>query len=366
MSSVSQPAQPVQPSIAIGVDGYDANSVAPNPKPQSPAVIRTAQLDLFPAERSRFTQQVRRQVLRRYIEGLAERPYCAEDFDAGGTLIRPAGLALEHPYLQYNTPWERRWVWVDVDRPDIGDFPLAPSLVLLNPENGHHQVGWHLRTPVLTGPNARPKPQAWADALERRMMSALGADSGHTGLLGKNPFSDAWKIARVGRGRYELSTLERALQGVEPARRPSLDGAEGRNCALFDGVRHYAYALKGQGRVSSPEELHKAVLAEAQAQNAEFSAEVGGPLPSKEVGHVAKSVAKWTWNHYTGTGRTGADRERKRRRQAGAMPRDAYLAQAGDRRSQALLLAADGLSRQQIADRIGVTKRRVQQYLAGG
>lgn len=352
----------------FGVDGYDP-AVAPRPAApqQSPAIVRTAQLDLYPSHRGRWTPQIRRQVLQRYVEGLADRPYCAEDFDAGGTLIRPAGLALEHSYVQYNRPWERRWVWADVDHPILGDhFPLAPSLVLLNMRNGHYQAGWELRTPVLIGPNANPHPIRWADQLERRMITALGADSGHTGLLGKNPISPAWEIARVGRGRYELATLESALQGVEPARRPSLDGSEGRNCALFDGVRHYAYALKGQGRVATYEDLHAAVLTEAQAQNVEFCAGVGGPLPPKEVRHTAKSIAHWTWHYYTGSGRTGADRERDRRRRAGAMPRDAYLALAGDRRSQALLLAADGLSRQQIADRIGVTKRRVQQYLAGG
>lgn len=360
IAKVSEPENPL-----IAVDGYDP---AAPPTPRSPAIVRSGQLDLFPSDRGRWYSTAKREVLRRYIAHLAAKPYCAEDLDREGTLIRPAGRALAYPLVQYNTPWRRWWLWVDVDRPlDMATrFPVSPSLVLVNPENGHYHVAWELAEPVHTHEGARLGPQRWADAIERRLVAVLGGDSGHVGLLGKNPLHGDWRVARVGRGSYDLATFESALADAEaPASdRPIEAPTEGRNCALFEMLRHRAYRLKA--RCGDYGEFWEAVAAEAATINGTFGPEAGGPVPPREVAATVKSVATWTWHRYTGTGRSDAERKRDERRRAGAAPRDHYLTQAGDRRAQALLLAADGLSIRHIADRLGVGKSQVHRYLQGG
>lgn len=336
-------------------------------KQKTPFIVKSHQMELFPALPTRFEEAAKRNVLRRFVGHLVDKPWCSTDPENVGSWISPSGYALERPYIQHQAPWAKAWLWVDVDHPFCPEdrFPLAPSLMICSP-NGNYHAAWELRTPVLYGHRNNPQPQRWLENLRARMETALEADSGFTDSLVKNPFSDAWYITRVGRGRYDLRTIDRALAGVEPATKPQIaDPDQGRNPALFESLRWRAYRLKPHYR--SFQGFYEAVAAEAHDLNMIVGPASGkGPLSRKEVGQVIRSVATWTWRHYTGTGKSDAERQRDQRRRAGAVPRDAYLAQAGDRRAQTLLLAADGLSIRQIADRLGVGKSQVHRYLQGG
>ncbi|KAA2242383.1 replication protein RepA, partial [Solihabitans fulvus] len=67
----------------------------------------------------------------------------------------------------------------------------------------------------------------------------------------------------------------------------------GRNVALFNRVRLWAYRarLRYEDRV----EWEEVTFAYAVNVNAEFAVE----LPLAEVGHTARSVARWVWRNFS-------------------------------------------------------------------
>ena len=66
----------------------------------------------------------------------------------------------------------------------------------------------------------------------------------------------------------------------------------GRNCAVFDCLRFWAYDAVRQYRGSEFKKWHTAVFNKALGFN-DFAI----PLSVNEIGHIAKSVAKWVWKH---------------------------------------------------------------------
>jgi transcriptional regulator with XRE-family HTH domain len=61
--------------------------------------------------------------------------------------------------------------------------------------------------------------------------------------------------------------------------------------------------------------------------------------------------------------RRDRERDENRRRAAGAMTREEYEGRAQDRRAEAARLRSEGLNNRQIAEALGISKRRVQQLL---
>jgi hypothetical protein len=78
----------------------------------------------------------------------------------------------------------------------------------------------------------------------------------------------------------------------------------GRNTALFHRLRGLAYAQVNlfRGKAGGEEAFRLWVGQTAHALNGElFAGHPKGPLDPREVGWIAKSVAKWTWAHYRGS-----------------------------------------------------------------
>jgi hypothetical protein len=122
----------------------------------------------------------------------------------------------------------------------------------------------------------------------------------------------------------------------------------GRNVALFDWLRHWAYRavrryrpLRGQF-TQWQAECHEKAL----GRNGDFAR----PLDGRECYHVAKSVAKWTW-----------------RKDAEAQARFlARLAASEDLRASARLLRAQGMNNHAIARCLGVPRSTVIRWLHEG
>lgn len=80
----------------------------------------------------------------------------------------------------------------------------------------------------------------------------------------------------------------------EPARETS---GLGRNCDLFDRLRYFAYrkVLKFKKSGGLAEAWRARLFSVASGMNGDFAR----PLSDLEVRGIAKSVAKWTWLHFT-------------------------------------------------------------------
>ena len=63
----------------------------------------------------------------------------------------------------------------------------------------------------------------------------------------------------------------------------------GRNCALFESARSWAYR-EIRHHFGDPDGLGRSIQATAQALNLELFSE---PLPISEVDHIARSIHKW-------------------------------------------------------------------------
>lgn len=233
-----------------------------------------------------------------YRSRLSQRPYCYTSVSETGLLIRTVARALEHSHVQHNQPLMVSWLVFDYDRDDVEQrlpdpkIP-RPNLVVMNPENGRCHLYYALRTPVYTHANARQTPIRYAAAVEGALRRLWGADEGYTGLISKNPLHPLWATTVTREELWELSELAEFL--TLPARLPrrATRVGLGRNVALFDSLRVWAYAAVEGYRGGSRDVWGRAVQAQAEALN-----ENGLLLP--ELSAVARSVAKWVWSNYKG------------------------------------------------------------------
>lgn len=292
-----------------------------------------------------------------FRERLPYRPYCTDDL-AAGLRIRSAVVAAQKKYIQPNGPHAISWLIFDVDRPEAGaswidaDL-LPPTLIVVTRENGHAHLLWGLVTPVCRTPAGRRAPLHYAAAIERAYTVVLDADPGYSHLVTHNPLHDTWETREVG-GLYTLAKLAGSLDLDAPSRANLPTIGLGRNCALFDALRKWAYvAVRRHWRPGGDSAWQREVLAQAQTSN-RFVV----PLPRQEVASTAGSVAKWVWRHCTPTGLTGliarthrADQQAQRGRASGV----ARFAASTDGRASARLLRRSGLSLRQIAAELNVS-----------
>lgn len=316
-------------------------------------IADTDQLELFDAER------------------WPRRPYCSDDL-ANGLRVRSLKSALNHRYIQANPPHLRVWSIHDVDRPggalawEGANLP-PPSWSSVNRENGHAHLVWGLRAPVLVdGLGAREAPMRYLSAVEAMMCELLQADTGYSGLITKNPSNPHWRTLHGPRLAYDLKELDEHLPGLEkflPRNRvidPKRSAGLLRNVTLFDTLRKWAYTrvreYKGGGL-----EAWNAWLSLANSTALVRNADFITPLDGREVWHVAKSVAKWTWHRFdieASDARFSALQAHRGRIQAKQRWGDNE-----DKQCSARLMKATGLSLRKIADELGVALSTVQRWL---
>lgn len=289
------------------------------------------------------------------------RPYCADDLTYGLT-VRSLWDAIKKPYIQANPPHLRVWSLFDIDRSNAAgaweDAGLPPpAWTAVNKENGHAHMAYGLRAPVLLdAEDARRAPMRYLCAVESAMRAALGADQDYSGLITKNPAHPLWHTLRGPRTTYDLGELAEYLELPKhmPKRKPEEVGV-GRNVALFDWLRHYAYRniRRFKETKAGVSNWRLDIELRAMERNGEFVT----PLSPPEVGHIAKSVAGWTWKKFD----IAKSDERFKALQAfrGSLGGVAKGAAYEDRRALAKALHEAGKSYQEVADELSVSRRSV-------
>ncbi len=263
--------------------------------------------------------------------------------------------------------------WIEAELP-------APNLVVVNPRNGHAHLiyllgGW-IRTAF--GDPSRLKVVRYAAAIERAYAAALGADTAYSGRFHHNPLSDAY-VTKVGRDApYSLAELAQYVELATPAVKPAPLGI-GRNVEVFDRLRRWAYTAIADWKIGTHDAWHEVVARRAE----QIAADVGaasprGPLKQNEVGHIAKSVARWVWERYVAgvppllrEAQIAAQRERERARQKdreaarerSRTTRDEYTAAARQRRTAASEMRRAGLSLRAIATALRCSLAEIQRVL---
>ena len=298
-----------------------------------------------------------------FYKNLPYRPYCSSDL-AFGSRIRSKNIAIKSTHLQHNSIIAKNWLVLDYDKSNLEerltDKALPrPNLAVINPENGHSHLFYALQTPVLCGDAARIKPLEYLAAVEYSLCKKWGADHGYSGLLSKNPLHEHWKTQTVRKKKWSLGDLSTYLT-LES--RPSAEAATvglGRNCTLYETLRKWAYVAIRLYRADSRQRLRNVweneILEQAERINAEFPE----PLSFPEIKATAKSIAKYCWNKDPEVEQKFIERQSERGKASGL----ARAAVAEQKRAQARILAAKGLSQRAIAKELSIPQSSVNRYL---
>lgn len=312
---------------------------------------------------------------------LEEAPYlsrCSDDKTA--TRIRPREYAIRYPYMQVNRPGFVSWMIFDLDHTkamiwEDSGLP-APNLIVRNRANGHSHL-YYAITPVCTTENARSKPIAYMKAVYAAFAARLEADTDfHSGPVAKTPGHPWWLTHEIHAHVYELGELsdyvDLAVSGPWGKGAQFDEVSHSRHCILFEHLRHYAYFIVNRERESGSFVSFTRLL-DAYAHNRNSFHKLGFSenLAYSSLRATVKSVARWTWDRYTGCGRCHRGVMQldqglplvERQRLAAARTHDVrhkttegkvraacrMLQQKGDALTQAAIGRAAGLTRQTVA-----------------
>lgn len=201
--------------------------------------------------------------------------------------------ANEYAYIGYNTPKVTTYIIIDLDYDgsmfaysDIG-IP-RPQFVIKNPVNGHSQYVYQLKDPVSFHKTSKLAPIRLLNAVEHALTDALGGDKGFTGYLAKNALNGSHDVYITGAKPYTLSDLtdHLDLEDKPTSTNAPNDEAYGRNCGIFDAVRHLAYGIASE---CDYPQLYSQCLHWCEQQNAKYP----DPLPYNELKSISKSIANY-------------------------------------------------------------------------
>lgn len=298
---------------------------------------------------------------------LPHRPYCTEDLQYG-IRMRPLRTALSLPYIQVNPPHLRMWMLFDVDREGAAiaweDAHLpAPAWAAVNRLNGHAHLAYGLSAPVLVAESGRREPIRFLQGIEGAYREALQADPGYSGLITKNPQHALWRVLYGDARLWELGELAEygSVDKYIPrhARKPEEIGL-GRNCLMFEFLRQWAYR-----HIRAAKECGNFVLWQADCNNRGLvrNADFAHPMDGREVWHIAKSVAMWTWRRFD---LAASDRRfRERQSYRGSAGNRVKWGDNEDKQARARLMAAAGCSSREVAAKLGVNQSTALRWMKG-
>ncbi|MFK0573777.1 replication initiation protein, partial [Endozoicomonas sp.] len=206
------------------------------------------------------------------------KPYCT-DLKGSGLIIRKREGAFTRSYVQHNPPALCHWLTFDQDHENLLQWEEAnlpePNLIVRNLENRRAHVSYAIES-VCVSEAGKPKPMAYAQAIQEAYCEKLKADPSYTGLITKNPMHEDWHVWELHSHIYKLGELaesvdlERRYWTRKRAANYDHYGI-GRNCALFHRLRFWAYDwvvfYRDESGAASYIEWLQVVLGKAEAFN---------------------------------------------------------------------------------------------------
>lgn len=296
-------------------------------------------------------------ILSHFRETAPRLAYCTDD-PRDGQYRRPRSEALKYRHIQPNTNGLIRWLCFDIDHNDAAYLwqevnACPPSLVMVNPANGHAHYAYALNAPVPKTEISRIKPLRYLSAIQEGMRKQLDADLGYSGGLIKTPNHPDWYTLPFG-GSYDLDEMAEycTLPSHEEMKRITANtdyAGLGRNCTLFEQVRTQAYKdVRKYFQIGyQPFYTHCLILTETLNR---FPL----PLPQSETRSIARSVSRWIWQRFSEAGFKAIQSRRGSRK--GATKRAELMPKVFE-------MAERGFTQQVIADSLGVTQRTVSNWL---
>lgn len=237
-----------------------------------------------------------------FINQIISRPFCTDDFKRDGIYRTNKRRALNSVYIEHNNDSFINSIVFDIDSDTAAiawqdaDIP-KPNFITQNPANGHAHLFYALSSPVCITENARRNPQKLLKGVIEGLTERLGADPCYTGKITKNPLNPRWRTFWNEQPRFELNYLCEFIdtnKRVKKEVRKSIV-AEGRNTALFDNLRFYAYSIIFKYQKNDDFCGFMSAL-EEEAENINDSFE--DQLCFKEINHTIRSISSWVWGNF--------------------------------------------------------------------
>lgn len=322
--------------------------------------------------------------LRQFYDDLANKPYCTNE--KGSIFVRSKKQAIKHRFIQPNHPCVIKWLVFDIDHPDalftfIDTGLPKPQVIIKNPKNGHAHYAYRLTTPVGIGGNSSIRAESYLKAVRDALCEALGADTSYSGNLIKNPCyikdnaptpkKTHWLNNNEDEG--DRDEHETYLTGAQPSytlaeladyldleplypqtkQEPANDSGYGRNCSLFEELRHLAYQCK----TKSFNAIVRYLKPIAEKMNQRFDV----PLNPNEVKHIIRSIARYCARmDFTASHKAFSKLQATRGAKGGRAKGKSY----DEKRQQAKELYEQGLNKSEIARRLDVSRRSVINWLS--
>lgn len=315
----------------------------------------------------------------RLYDKLPSFMHCTDNYRYGGTQMAKVS-AIRKNYIQVNTPTYQQAILLDHDdesfmadlRYEHSHLP-TPNIVIENKGNGRAHSITLLRSPVPKTEKSHKHPIAYCKAVETALTLEYDADPYYNRIWVKNPFSDAYNIHVLRDEPYDLGELADKLD-IQPmsakeakaelalqCKRTESEGIFlGRNCHLFDMVRHWAYQEIRNYRGTDLELWRSAVMQETMVQNATLN----NSLDYNELKGIAKSIARWVWNKDgQAQARFSAVQSHRGKLGNSSPGGKARSAQFDDKREHAKALHMQGMKKTKIAEFLGVSRMAVHRWL---
>ena len=249
--------------------------------------------------------------------------------------------------------------WHEADMP-------PPQIIIRNKDNGHCQYFYELKMPVSTSDNSKQNIVFYLHAIRRAMTIQLNADSAYTHYISRNPFNanrqeTFYSLVEP----YSLDDLSKNLDLTTRFSSHKLEDflGLGRNNDIFHTVRFDAYSYKRE--CAKYEQLYSFVLSRCRGVNAEQFAD--DMLPDNECRYIAKSIARWTWDKYTGkskhTDKKLSVEKAKIGKKGGNTTGIRKKKNNARKRQKALKLFNEGVSKVQIAKELDVHRNTINEWL---
>ena len=237
----------------------------------------------------------------------------AGDRKVGPKYRMPRDRALTKAYIESNPTCMQSLIITDHDggRADeivsLTGLP-APSYIPLNPHTKGGHIVFALESPVCITDAARRAPVNLLARIEQGLNDVLGGDISYAGTFTKNPMhTDHMTLWGPATAVYSLNDLANPLRkiGALPRRATSQreqrtllqNSTTGRNCALFELERKWAYPRVRDYKNAT--EWDEVALAYAWDRNEAIigPAFTAGPLGWTETVCLSRSVSRWTWRN---------------------------------------------------------------------
>jgi hypothetical protein len=299
-----------------------------------------------------------------FFNNLAYKPYCADDL-LYGLQIRPKKTAISMQYIQGNQPCMIHYFFFDIDRAEAvmawhdANLPM-PYWTAQTPKNGHAHICYKLAIPLCTSDLGSQKAIAYASKVQAGLANKLGADVGYSHLITKNPFHKDWRVTFWSAEAYTLDYLADFVELPKKLTKKQEARGLGRNCALFDTVRKWAYKAIREHRGSTYNTWLDRVIKECESVNHAFLE----PLPYSEIKATAKSIAKYCWKNDAYCYQEFIDRQSRKGKLGnssfgGIARSNKYI----ELRAQAKELKKNGKSCREIATLLNVSKSTIANWL---